>query len=159
MDNASFTWKKRGSKRYCYKNGKKLTGFQQVNGNYYYFGSKGAMCTGWQFVGNHYRYFAGKSGKMRVNTTVQGRKIDKNGIWTPVVVLDPGHTGVVTGGYEPLGPGSSEKKEKDTSGTEGVVTKVAEYKLTLKVAKQLSSRLKKAGLQSGDDKNQQQGRT
>ena len=144
-DNASFTWKKRGSKRYCYKNGKKLTGFQQVNGNYYYFGSKGAMCTGWQFVGNHYRYFAGKSGKMRVNTTVQGRKIDKNGIWTPVVVLDPGHTGVVVGGYEPLGPGSSEKKAKDTSGTEGVVTKVAEYKLTLKVAKQLSSRLKKQG--------------
>ena len=144
-DNASFTWKKRGSKRYCYKNGKKLIGFQQVNGNYYCFGSKGAMCTGWQFVGNHYRYFAGKSGKMRINTIVQGRKIDKNGIWTPVVVLDPGHTGVVAGGYEPLGPGSSEKKEKDTSGTEGVVTKVAEYKLTLKVAKQLSSRLKKQG--------------
>lgn len=144
-DNTIFTWKKRGSKRYCYKNGKKLTGFQQVNGNYYYFGSKGAMCTGWQFVGNHYRYFAGKSGKMRVNTTVQGRKIDKNGIWTPVVVLDPGHTGVVAGGYEPLGPGSGEKKAKDTSGTEGAVTKVAEYKLTLKVAKQLASLLKKQG--------------
>ena len=82
---------------------------------------------------------------MRVNDTVQGRKIDSNGIWTPVVVLDPGHSGVVSSGYEPLGPGSSEKKSKDTSGTEGVATKVPEYKLTLKVAKQLARVLKKQG--------------
>ena len=103
------------------------------------------MRTGWQFVKNHYRYFGRKTGKMRVNDTVQGRKIDSNGIWTPVVVLDPGHSGVVSGGYEPLGPGSSEKKSKDTSGTEGVATKVPEYKLTLKVAKQLARVLKKQG--------------
>ena len=69
---------------------------------------------------------------MRVNTTIQGRKINSKGIWTPVVVLDPGHTGVVAGGYEPLGPGSSEMKAKDTSGTEGIATGVAEYQLTLK---------------------------
>ena len=82
---------------------------------------------------------------MRVNTTIQGRKINSKGIWTPVVVLDPGHTGVVAGGYEPLGPGSSEMKAKDTSGTEGIATGVAEYQLTLKVAKQLSTALKKQG--------------
>ena len=139
------TWKQKGSKRYCYRNGRKLTGFQKVGNSYYYFDSKGVMCTGWQFVKNHYRYFGRKTGKMRVNDTVQGRKIDSNGIWTPVVVLDPGHSGVVSGGYEPLGPGSSEKKSKDTSGTEGVATKVPEYKLTLKVAKQLARVLKKQG--------------
>ena len=62
-----------------------------------------------------------------------------------MVVLDPGHTGVVSGGYEPLGPGSSERKAKDTSGTQGVATGVPEYQLTLKVAKQLSTALKKQG--------------
>lgn len=142
---SSVTWKKKGGKRYCYHNGRKLTGFQQMDGAWYYFNSKGVMCTGWQHIGNHYRYFSKKTGKMRVNTTIQGRKINSKGIWTPVVVLDPGHTGVVAGGYEPLGPGSSEMKAKDTSGTEGIATGVAEYQLTLKVAKQLSTALKKQG--------------
>ena len=142
---SSVTWKKKGGKRYCYHNGRKLTGFQQIDGAWYYFNSKGVMCTGWQHIGNHYRYFSKKTGKMRVNTTIQGRKINSKGIWTPVVVLDPGHTGVVAGGYEPLGPGSSEMKAKDTSGTEGIATGVAEYQLTLKVAKQLSTALKKQG--------------
>ena len=142
---SSVTWKKKGGKRYCYRNGRKLTGFQQIDGAWYYFNSKGVMCTDWQHIGNHYRYFSKKTGKMRVNTTIQGRKINSKGIWTPVVVLDPGHTGVVAGGYEPLGPGSSEMKAKDTSGTEGIATGVAEYQLTLKVAKQLSTALKKQG--------------
>lgn len=142
---SSVTWKKKGGKRYCYRNGRKLTGFQQIDGAWYYFNSKGIMCIGWQHIGNHYRYFSKKTGKMRVNTTIQGRKINSKGIWTPVVVLDPGHTGVVAGGYEPLGPGSSEMKAKDTSGTEGIATGVAEYQLTLKVAKQLSTALKKQG--------------
>lgn len=142
---SSVTWKKKGGKHYCYRNGRKLTGFQQIDSAWYYFNSKGVMCTGWQHIRNHYCYFSKKTGKMRVNTTIQGRKINSKGIWTPVVVLDPGHTGVVAGGYEPLGPGSSEMKAKDTSGTEGIATGVAEYQLTLKVAKQLSTALKKQG--------------
>lgn len=142
---SSVTWKKKGGKRYCYRNGRRLTGFQQIDGSWYYFNSKGVMCTGWQHVSSHYRYFSPKTGKMRVNTTIQGRKINRKGIWTPVVVLDPGHTDVVASGYEPLGPGSGEMKEKDTSGTEGTATGVAEYQLTLKVAKQLSTVLKKQG--------------
>ena len=142
---SSVQWKQKGRKHYCYKNGKKLTGFQQIDGFWYYFNSKGIMCTGWQHAEKHYRYFSPKTGKMRTNTTVQGRKINSEGIWTPVVVLDPGHTGVVSGGYEPLGPGSSERKAKDTSGTQGVATGVPEYQLTLKVAKQLSTALKKQG--------------
>lgn len=142
---SSTVWKKKGSKRYCYRNGKKLTGFQQVDNSWYFFNSKGVMCTGWQYAGKHYRYFSPKTGKMRVNTSIQGRKIDSKGIWTPVVVLDPGHSGVVAAGYEPLGPGSIQMKAKDTSGTQGVATGVAEYKLTLTIAKQLSQTLKKQG--------------
>ena len=142
---STYVWKQKKGSRYCYRNGKKLTGFQKIEGNYYYFNSKGEMCTGWQFAKNHYRYFDYRTGKMRINTTVQGRKIDSDGIWTPVVVLDPGHSGVVAGGYESLGPGSSQKKARDTSGTEGAATGVEEYKLTLKVAKQLSAMLKEQG--------------
>ena len=144
-ETSEYVWKQKKGRQYCYKNGKKLTGFQKIEGNYYYFNSKGEMCTGWQFAKNHYRYFDYRTGKMRINTTVQGRKIDSDGIWTPVVVLDPGHSGVVAGGYEPLGPGSSQKKSRDTSGTEGITTGVEEYKLTLKVAKQLSAMLKEQG--------------
>ena len=43
---SSATWKKKGGKRYCYRNGRKLTGFQQIDGAWYYFNSKGVMCTG-----------------------------------------------------------------------------------------------------------------
>lgn len=84
---------------------------------------------------NHYRYFDKRSGKMRRNTTIQGRKINSNGVWVPVVVLDPGHSGVQMSGYEPLGPGSSERKAKCSSGTEGVATGIGEYQLTLNIAK------------------------
>ena len=60
---SSATWKKKGGKRYCYRNGRKLTGFQQIDGAWYYFNSKGVMCTGWQHIRNHYRYFSKKQAK------------------------------------------------------------------------------------------------
>ena len=72
-------------------------------------------------------------------------KINSKGVWTPVVVLDPGHSAVVAGGYEPLGPGSSQLKEKDTSGTQGVATGVEEYKLNLSIGLQLRTLLQKRG--------------
>lgn len=78
---------------------------------------------------------------MRRNTTIQGRKINSNGVWVPVVVLDPGHSGVQMSGYEPLGPGSSERKAKCSSGTEGVATGIGEYQLTLNIAKKLRTAL------------------
>ena len=53
----SVTWKKKSGKRYCYRNGSRLTGFQQIDGSWYYFNFKGVMCTGWQNIRSHYRYF------------------------------------------------------------------------------------------------------
>ena len=144
--NTGFTrWKTSGSKKYYYKNGKKLTGLHKLGKYYYGFASDGTMLTGWNRIHNRFRYFGKQTGRMRVNQTVNGRKIDSKGVWTPVVVLDPGHSAIVAGGYEALGPGSSQLKSKDTSGTQGVATGVEEYKLTLNIGLQLRTFLQKRG--------------
>lgn len=62
-----------------------------------------------------------------------------------IVVLDPGHSSVVAEGTEPLGPGSSEQKAADTSGTSGVSTGIPEYELTLTVSQKLKSELENRG--------------
>lgn len=62
-----------------------------------------------------------------------------------IVVLDPGHSSVVIDEMEPLGPGSSEQKAADTSGTSGVSTGIPEYELTLTVSQKLKSELENRG--------------
>ena len=138
-------WKTSGGQKYYYQNGTKMTGLHKIGKYYYCFNSSGVMLTGWNRVHNRFRYFGSQTGRMRINQTINGRKIDSNGVWTPVIVLDPGHSAVVASGYEPLGPGSGQMKEKDTSGTEGVATGVAEYKLTLDIGLQLRTQLQKRG--------------
>ena len=138
-------WKSSGGRKYYYINGKKFTGLHKIGKYYYGFASDGTMLTGWNRIHNRFRYFGKQTGRMRINQTVNGRKIDSKGVWTPVVVLDPGHSGIVAGGYEPLGPGSSQMKAKDTSGTQGVATGVEEYKLTLDIGLQLRTLLQKRG--------------
>lgn len=61
------------------------------------------------------------------------------------IVIDPGHSGVVAEGNEPLGPGASEYKAADASGTSGVSTGVNEYELTLDVSAQLRDELEGRG--------------
>ena len=126
-------WKTVSGKRYYYQNGRMLKGMSKIGNDYYCFNYQGVQLKGWVYTKNHYRYFDKRSGKMRRNTTIQGRKINSNGVWVPVVVLDPGHSGVQMSGYEPLGPGSSERKAKCSSGTEGVATGIGEYQLTLNI--------------------------
>ena len=134
-------WKTVSGKRYYYQNGRMLKGMSKIGNDYYCFNYQGVQLKGWVYTKNHYRYFDKRSGKMRRNTTIQGRKINSNGVWVPVVVLDPGHSGVQMSGYEPLGPGSSERKAKCSSGTEGVATGIGEYQLTLNIAKKLRTAL------------------
>lgn len=138
-------WKTVAGKKYYYRNGKMLKGTSKIGNDYYCFDSKGVLHTGWQYTKNHYRYFDKRSGKMKRSTTIQGRKINSKGVWTPVVVLDPGHSSSVAGGYEPLGPGSGERKAKDTYGAQGVSTGVPEYRLTLNVANKLKTSLTQQG--------------
>ena len=64
---------------------------------------------------------------------------------TQTVVIDPGHSAVVAEGTEPLGPGSTENKAPDTSGTSGTVSGLAEYELTLSVSQKLRDVLQDRG--------------
>ena len=54
-----------GGKTYYYKNGKKLTGWQEISGKTYYFDNNGVMATGWMMDANgNKRYFNKKTGAM-----------------------------------------------------------------------------------------------
>lgn len=61
------------------------------------------------------------------------------------IVIDPGHQTKDSSETEPVGPGASERKQKDTSGTTGVVTGLREYELTLQVSNKLKEELEKRG--------------
>ena len=58
-----------------------------------------------------------------------------------VVVIDPGHGAGGNRGYELQSPDSNITKVKDGGGTEGVVTGVPEYAVTLKVSEKLKALL------------------
>lgn len=62
-----------------------------------------------------------------------------------IIVLDPGHSSVVAEGTEPLGPGSTEYKAADTSGTSGVASGLTEYELNLAVSLKLKQELEDRG--------------
>lgn len=81
-----------------------------------------------------------------VNEAVEEAKENaENKKCSGTIVLDPGHSAVVAEGSEPLGPGSSEYKAADASGTSGVSTGVKEYELTLDISGQLKDELENRG--------------
>ncbi len=70
---------------------------------------------------------------------------DNSPINGKVIVLDPGHSNVVTGGTEPIGPGSSEMKAADASGTRGTTTGLTEIELNFQIAEKLKIELQERG--------------
>jgi N-acetylmuramoyl-L-alanine amidase len=62
------------------------------------------------------------------------------------VVIDPGHQAKGDSSLEPVGPGSSQKKAKVSSGTAGTVTGIPESELVLAVGLKLRDKLEAAGV-------------
>ena len=58
------------------------TGWQKVDGNWYYLAASGKMATGWVQVGGKWYYMSKESnslGQMLANTTVEGYKLGADG--------------------------------------------------------------------------------
>ncbi|MDV3426494.1 MAG: N-acetylmuramoyl-L-alanine amidase, partial [Bacillota bacterium] len=62
-----------------------------------------------------------------------------------VIVIDPGHSSVITSKIEPISPGSEIMKAQDTMGACGINSKLPEYALNLKVALKLGKLLENEG--------------
>lgn len=62
-----------------------------------------------------------------------------------LIVIDAGHQAKGNYDKEPIGPGATELKAKVTSGTQGVATGLAEYRLNLMVAQKLQQILEARG--------------
>lgn len=62
-----------------------------------------------------------------------------------LICIDPGHQLKGNSGLEEIGPGSTKKKPKVSSGTRGVATKKYEYQLTLEVGLKLRDALQNKG--------------
>jgi glucan-binding YG repeat protein len=57
-----------------------LTGWQQVDGKWYYLNPTGAMATGWINLEGKWYYLYG-DGSMANSTTIDGYYVDENGVW------------------------------------------------------------------------------
>lgn len=78
-----------------------------------------------------------------VRTAVTDRRITFNG---HVIIIDPGHSAVWSNkDKEPIGPGATELKLKDTGGTYGKTSKTYEYVLNLDISLMLKTELEARG--------------
>lgn len=65
---------KENGKLYGYDNGKKITGWEDINGATYYFDEKGVAATDWAWIGEYWYYF-GDNGKMQTGWAKDGGEI------------------------------------------------------------------------------------
>ena len=73
-------WLKDGSSWYYLKSsGEMQTGWLKENGSWYYLDSSGAMKTGWYQVSGKW-YYSYSSGVLAVNTTVDGYRVNSDGV-------------------------------------------------------------------------------
>ncbi len=86
-----------------------------------------------------------KIGTTKITATVGDQKVSINVKVYAIIGIDAGHQSRANLNMEPIGPGSSEKKIKVSGGTSGVSSHIAEYVLTLDIAKALKAELKDRG--------------
>ena len=68
---------------YLKNSGETVTGwYQTLPSVWYYFDGDGRMLTGWQEIEGKW-YYLKASGELAVNTTVDGWRVDQNGVWNP----------------------------------------------------------------------------
>jgi len=65
---------------YLRGNGEMLTGWLQEGNSWYYLKSNGLMVKDWNLIDGNW-YFFYDSGRMAANETVNGYKVDSNGVW------------------------------------------------------------------------------
>ncbi|WHY85457.1 S8 family serine peptidase [Neobacillus novalis] len=70
----------KGKWYYLNANGEMATSWKLVGGKWYYLNANGEMATGWKLVSGKW-YYLNNSGQLAVNTTINGYKVDKNGVW------------------------------------------------------------------------------
>ncbi|WP_297133955.1 GH25 family lysozyme [Terrisporobacter sp.] len=68
---------------YLKTNGEMSTGWEKIDGKWFYFSEGGVMYTGWLRLNNIW-YYMKANGEMATNTTIDGWKIDSNGVATPI---------------------------------------------------------------------------
>jgi len=79
-------WKRKNNFFYYYKNGRKLTGLQKIDGKTYYFDKKGRQRTGWREIDDKCYYFQiqnGSKGFLVTGRKVNGVRLDKSGVAKP----------------------------------------------------------------------------
>ncbi|MCR5214640.1 MAG: N-acetylmuramoyl-L-alanine amidase [Eubacterium sp.] len=118
----------------------------KIDKKWYHFSSSGYMDTS-KWIGKSY---VGQDGVWIEDYTNEdgsvGDPSKKSGNASgKVIVIDPGHSSKVASGTEPLGPGSSETKAKDSGGTKGVATGIYEYQLNMTMAEKLKTELESRG--------------
>ena len=82
--------------------------------------------------------------ELRPDTAVQASQASGGIVYPgsgPVIAIDPGHQNKGMKDLEPNGPGSDQMKAMLTSGTQGVATKLPEYRLNLQVGLLLRNEL------------------
>lgn len=65
---------------YFHGHGEMATGWLKYDNNWYYLSEDGAMKTGWYTVANKW-YYSYSTGKLAVNTVVDGYRLNHNGEW------------------------------------------------------------------------------
>lgn len=87
----------------------------------------------------------GIENKEQENQENENKKIENTEKRKPVIVLDPGHSGKTSKEREPIYPGASETKRKESGGAVGVATKTPEYKTVMEISLKLKDILEEKG--------------